>query len=189
MQVKDANRSRRISALCALACFLLQLGISPNFGMGNGRANFMMIFAGAYALYAGGRAGVVAGFLSGFAFDLVTTGPFGLMSALMTVFAFGLGREARNRFADGLVSSLTSFGVGSLATLAAYNLAMLLVGESASIVDLVFLRTFPSFALTFVCFLPVASYLVQSSARGHGIGSGGRSASSKHGNRYDVRGI
>ena len=187
MQIKDANKHRRSTALLAVGCLLLQIALAPNIALRNGRANFALVFTGVYALSVGGRSGVVAGFLSGLVFDLLTTGPFGLMSGIATVFAFGLGREARNRFADGFVASLSAFGIGLLAALATYNLAMLVVGESADFFDILFLRTFPSFALTFVCFLPFARHQVRTASQGHGLGTG--NASGKHGGHYDVHGI
>lgn len=189
MQVKDANKHRRTTVIAAVVCFVLQVSLAPHMGLGNGRVNFAMLFAGVYALYVGGRAGVVAGFASGLVFDLVATSPFGLMSALLTIMAYGLGREARNRFADGLVSSLSSFGIGALATTFAYHATMLLVGEQANLIDLLFMRTLPSFAITFVWFVPVAWYLVQRSAKGGGIGSGSKGAVGKRGSHYDVSGI
>ncbi len=189
MQVKDANKHRRSTALFAIACFVLQIAIAPNIGLGGGRANFAMLFCGVCAMFEGGRAGVVAGFLSGVLFDLVSTGPFGLMSGLLTIFAYGLGRETRNRFADGLVATLSTFGIGSLATTFAYNATLVLMGEDASLFDLLFLRTLPSFALTFLIFLPVAYYLVQRSAKGGGVGPGSKGSLGKRGGHYDVRGI
>ncbi len=189
MQVKDVNRHRRSTAISAVVCLVLQVAIAPNLGLGNGRANFALVFCGAYALYEGGRAGVIAGFLSGLAFDLLTTGPFGLMSGLFTVFAYALGREARNRFADGFVASLTTFGTGAIITLFAYNATMVIMGNDVSLIDLLFMRTLPSFALSFICFMPIAWYLVQRSGKGSGIGSGGKSSMGKRGSHYDVRGI
>ncbi|MDO4797280.1 MAG: rod shape-determining protein MreD [Coriobacteriales bacterium] len=189
MQVKDVNKHRRSTAVLAVCCFVLQVAIAPNIGLGGGRANFAMLFCGVYAMYVGGRAGVIAGFCSGLVFDLVSTGPFGLMSALLTIFAYGLGRETRNRFADGLVATLSTYGIGSLTTTLAYNIAMLLVGESPNLFDLLFLRTLPSFALSFLFFLLVAYYLVQRSAKGNGIGSGTKGSLGKRGSHYDVRGI
>lgn len=187
MQVKDANKHRRATALLAVGCLLLQIALAPNLALGNGRANFALVFVGVYALSVGGRSGVVAGFLAGLVYDLLTTGPFGLMSCIGTLFAYGLGREARNRFADGFVASLSTFGIGLFAAMAAYNLTMLLVGESADFFDILFLRSLPSYALTFVCFLPFAHHQVRMASQGHGLGSGSKGG--KHAGHYDVNGI
>lgn len=97
MQVKDSNKNKRSIGWLALACLVLQLAVAPNFGIGNGRINFALIFSAVVALTIGGRTGVLCGFLAGFVFDLSTTGPVGLMALLLTVSSFQMGMECRNR--------------------------------------------------------------------------------------------
>lgn len=185
MQIKDSNKNRNRIIGLGLVCFLLQVMVSPNVGMGNGRINFALVFCGVYALREGGQRAVVAGFVAGLLFDLLSTGPIGLMAALLTLFSYFLGLEGRNRFADGLVSSLSTFGVASLVVVLVYHMSMNLLGASDSFFDLLFQRTLPTFALTFVAFLPFAYQYVHGASRAHGLGSGG-TPSSKRGGHYDV---
>ena len=184
MQVKDANKKRRDTLVLAGVCLLLHLAIAPQVRLGSGCVNFALVFVGVMALSEGGKSAVVAGFLGGLLYDLTSTTPVGLMALLLTIFAYVLGIEERNRFGDGIVSSLTSFGVGSLCVLLAYNFSMFLLGETNSFADLVLLRTVPSFALTFLAFLPFA-YL-QSRGAGKPRGVGGGSSSAHRGSHYDV---
>lgn len=174
MQIKDTNQSKRGHLVLAVVCMLLQVMLSPSIGMGNGRINFALVYAGVYALSVGGRPSVVVGFLAGLVFDLISAGPVGLMAGLLTVLSFGLGIEERNRFADGFVLPMSSFGVGSFLVILVFHMAMLLTGESASMADVLLQRTLPTFALTFVAFLPFAYVQVHGAAgpRGMHMGKG-----------------
>lgn len=188
MQIKDSTKNRRNGIVLAIVCFLLQVMIAPNVGMDTGRFNFALIYAGVYALSRGGRNAVVAGFVAGLLFDLLTTGPIGLMAGLLTVFSFALGSEERNRFSDGFVASLSAFGVGALVVTLLYHLTMVMLGDANSVVDLVFVRVLPTFALTFMGFLPFAYLQVRKAMSGHGKHLGGKASGLREKN-YDVRNL
>ena len=158
MQVSDRNRESRSIAVLALVCAVLQLVLAPNVGLGNGRANFALVFPACVALQTGGRRGVVAGFLAGLFFDLSTTGPIGLMAFCLSASSFALGVEERNRMAGDLASATAHFAAASLVVSLVYHLAMLLVGQADSLLDVLVFRTLPTAALTFVFFLPFAYY-------------------------------
>ena len=185
MQVKDANKKRRRVLVLAGICLVLQLALAPNLGLGAGRANFALVFAGLLALSWGGRGAVVGGFFAGLVFDLTSTSPIGLMALLLTIMSYALGVEERNRFGDGLVASLTSFGLGCLFVTLAYHLMLLLLGDAESFSSVLLVRTLPSFALTFVGFLPFAYHEVRRAGKGGGI-VGGPSSSRRGGQHYDV---
>lgn len=161
MQVKDANKSRVSTLVVGLICLLLQLGVAPNLGLGEGRMNLALVYAACYALVVGGRRGVVMGFVSGLVYDLSTTGPLGLMTMLLTIMSYFLGIEERDRFADGFPQSLVTFGIASLVVEFAYHFVMLMMGQASSLTDVLFVRTLPSFALTFVVFMPFSYYFTR----------------------------
>lgn len=188
MQVKDSHKDRRGHIILAVSCFLLQVMLSPHIQMGNGHINFAIVYAGVHALMVGGRTSVIVGFVTGLLFDLLSTGPVGLMAGTLTVFAFALGKEERNRFADGFVSSLSSFGVGSLFVFLVYQMAMMLTGDATSMVDLIIQRLLPSFAMTFMAFLPFAYLQVKAASGSRGRHAMGKSAGLRE-NHYDVRGL
>lgn len=185
MQVKDTNKNRRNTAVLAGVCLVLQLAVAPHILLGNGCANFALVFAGILALSMGGRVGVLAGFGMGLLYDFTATTPIGLMSLLFTVFCYVLGSEKRNRFGDGLVSSLTTFSIGALCVLLSYHMAMLMLGQAEGFYDVLVLRTLPSFALTFIAFLPFAYLQVRSTSKVHGR-SKGASSSHRGSQHYDV---
>ena len=188
MQIKDANKSRRGSIVLAVVCLVLQVMISPNIGMGNGRFNFAIIYVAVYALTYGGRSSVVVGFFAGLVYDLLATNPIGLMAGLLTVFSYALGNEERDRFADGAVSVLSAFGAGSFLVIGAYHLAMVLLGETSSVVDLLLLRILPTFAMTFIGFLPFAYLELRRVARARGKHVGSKSHGLRE-NYYDIRNL
>lgn len=187
MQIKDANKRRKSHIALAVACFLLQVMLSPYVGMGNGRINFALIYVGVYALSVGGRRAIVTGFVAGMLYDALSTGPFGVMSSLLTVMAYALGLEERNRFSDGFVSCLSAFGVGSLLVQVCYHIALSMLGGGASMVDIFLMRVLPAFAITFVSFLPFAYYEVRKSSGMHGK-HGGKNAGLRE-NYYELRNL
>lgn len=186
MQVKDSVRSRRDFGILAAICLFVQIALAPNIALGNGRANMALVFAGIASLMMGGRTGVICGFVAGFIFDLSTTGPIGLMAFLLTVGSFVTGIESRNRMADDFAGSMTAFARLCCAVTVLYHVAMLLVGDATSLVDVVFLRSVPTIILTMLGFTPFA-YVI-SHETGSALSLGGKPSKSarSHGSRYDI---
>lgn len=185
MQVNDANRKRRGIWILGLVCLFLQLGLAPYIGLGNGRINFALVYAAIFSLAVGGQAGVLCGFFAGLVFDLSSTGPIGLMALLLTVMAAVLGIEERNRMVDGFPSTLSAFGLASFVVIFVYHLMMLFVGDATSLADVVLMRTLPTFALTFVAFMPFAYFLCRSAEGSSGNGL----RRSRRGGHFDIRGL
>lgn len=172
MRVADKNREARTTVVLAVVCFVLQLVLAPNVALGNGHANFALVFTACFSLLTGGSAAAVAGFVSGLLFDLSSTGPIGLMAFCLTVVGYALGSGARERVVGDLATSVAYVGACSLAVSVVYHVAMLLVGQASSLVDVLFLRALPTAVLTLVAFLPFAYYF--SRVRAHGMGLSGR---------------
>lgn len=184
MIVADKNRDVRTCVILALICGVLQLSLAPNIGLGNGRANLALVFASLVALLMGGRRGVLAGFLAGLFFDLSTTGPIGLMAFCLTVSSYVLGIEGRDRMAGDFGVSVVMFACADLGVSLVYHLAMLLVGQADSLIDVLFLRTLPTALLSLIVFVPFAYYFAR--LRTTGAGLGGRDARGGH---FSTRGL
>lgn len=172
MQVRDTNRNKKSIGALAVVCAVVHLAIAPNIGLGAGRANIALVFAGIVALSIGGRSGVLAGFLAGLAYDMTTTGPVGLMALLLTVCSYTLGTEERNRLADDPTASTAVFAIADCAVCLAYHITMLLVGQADSVVDALVARTLPSFVLTLIAFLIFTYILNRGSGNGNGASRG-----------------
>ncbi len=172
MQVKDTNKNRRDVAILAVVCLVLQLAVAPNLALGNGHINFALVFAGIVALTRGGRIGVICGFVAGLVFDLLGTGPMGVMSLLLTVASYFMGIEVRNRLAEDFL----------------HNLTMFLVGQATDFVDVLFLRSLPSALLSVLAFLPFA-YLISRAGSNSSLGGGIGSSRPKHSGKYNIGGV
>lgn len=190
MQVTDRNQRRRTAVVLGIVCCVLQLAVSPNIGFGNGRINFMLVLAAGVALTQGGEGGVLAGFLAGLFFDLTSTGPVGLMALLLTAASLALGFNERNRFMEEPYAALRNFMIADAAVCIGYSMAMMLVGQSSSIVDAIFLRAVPTFFLTLIAFLPFALVLGRFGGSGPSLFGGGPRSIGRRGARHiDTRGL
>lgn len=172
MQVADKNKDARSIAVLALLCGVAQLALAPNIGLGNGRANLAFVFAACVALSQGGRRAVVAGFVAGLFFDLSTTGPVGLMAFCLTVCSYVLGLYGKGGNGD-FGASLLTVAASAVAVSLAYHLAMLLVGQADSILDVLVFRTLPTALLTVVAYLPFAYYFARVRTSGPSLGRRG----------------
>ncbi len=174
MQVADKNRDRRGTLILAIVCAVCQLALAPNIGIGNGRADFALIFTACVAFNVGGRRGVLAGFFAGLFFDLSTTGPVGLMAGCCAAAAYLMGQEGRNRMAGEFGATVAEFSVATLVVSLIYHFAMLVVGQSSSLLDVLVLRTLPTALLTIIAFLPFAWFYSRSTGGGPSLSMGGR---------------
>ena len=174
MQVADKNRDRRDTLILAVVCAVCQLALAPNIGIGNGRANFGLIFTACIAFNVGGRRGVLVGFFAGLFFDLSTTGPVGLMAGCCAAAAYLLGQDGRNRMAGEFAATVAEFSIATLVVSLVYHFAMLMVGQSFSLLDVLVLRTLPTAFLTIVAFLPFAWFYSRSTGGGPSLSMGGR---------------
>lgn len=172
MQVADKYNDTKGLALLAVVCAVLQLALAPNIAIGNGRANFALVFCACVALTRGGSKGVACGFFAGLFFDLCSTGPIGLMALILTVASYVMGKEQRNRMAGDFGASVLTFVVASFLTALAYSVAMLIVGSASSIVDVLVLRAVPTAVLSTVAFLPFAYYFSRVRPSGSSLAGG-----------------
>ncbi|WP_321971439.1 rod shape-determining protein MreD [Paratractidigestivibacter sp.] len=171
MQINDKTHDTGGLVALAVICAVCQLALAPNIGIASGRANFALVFAACYALTRGGDAAISAGFFAGLLFDLSTTGPIGLMAFILTLVSRFLGAEQRTRMAADFSSCVVMTFAASLASALAYSLAMLLTGNSSSILDALVFRAIPSAFLTIVAFLPFAYYFLRVRS-GSSLGAG-----------------
>ena len=132
--------------------------MAPNLGIADGRANLCLAAASFVALSSGMTRGVVTGFALGLFYDLVTTGPVGLMSFELTLLAFLLGAEGRNRVSEDWIGSVRLFAIGCVAVELVYAVAMCAVGGAGSFIQVLGLRTIPSVLLDALAFLAVGFF-------------------------------
>lgn len=186
MQVKDTNRNRKSIRLIALACAILQLALAPHIHIAHGVLNFCLVGASLLALTIGGKTTVLSGFVFGLIFDLSTTGPIGLMCFELTLASFILGAEMRNRIVEDRFASAEFFALIAFSVELIYGVAMLLVGQADSIIDVLIFRSLPSFVLDMVGFGIAAWFMRRSKSKK----TPSFSTPSKHGGvRFDTKGL
>ena len=190
MQVADKNRITRTVIVLSVICFVLQIALAPNVALGNGRANFAFALVASCAVLLSPGSCAVAGFVAGLVFDLSSTAPIGLMAFCLTVASFCLGLEQRNRMAGDIGSAMGLFCAATLGVSLVYHLAMLLVGQASSIIDVVIFRALPAALLTVVFFVPFAYYYSRVRVSGPGIGGAGSlKAGAGRGTHFTRRGL
>lgn len=183
MQIQDRTRETRTFAVLAVVCAVLQLAIAPNVALGNGRANFALVFVACMTLYQGPQNPVTLGFFAGLFFDLTTTGPIGLMAFCLSIAGFVLSTGGRDALANDATASSFLFAAVTLVVSLVYHLAMLFVGQADSILDVLVFRTLPTAFLTFVFFLPFAYYFGRVRSNGPNLGGG------KKGGHFSTKGL
>lgn len=172
MQITNTNRSRRDILILGLICLVLQLAVSPLIGIASGHANFAFIFSAIVALSIGGTTGVIYGFIAGLLFDLGATSPIGLMALLLTVSSYFLGTECRNRISDDPRNAFACCTLAAFVVSLLYSLAMPLVGQADSFVDIFVMRALPSFFLTWLFSIPFCLYYARSEGQGRSPSGG-----------------
>ena len=89
--------------------------------------------------------------------------------------------ESRNRLQDDSSAAMILFFMTCLVVSVFYNLAMFLVGEAHSVIDVLFLRSLPSFILTSVAFLPFAWRFSKGSSHTLSMGVPAKKRAGKYG--------
>ncbi|MCI1665290.1 MAG: rod shape-determining protein MreD [Atopobiaceae bacterium] len=187
MKVNDSNRSRKTLATLAVICGVLQVALAPNIGIANGRANFAFVLAVIVALRYGGRISILTGFGAGLFFDLTSSGPIGLMALELTVMSFLLGSEERDKLSEDPGASIQLTIIASVVVAILYNLSMMLVGQSVSVIDALFLRALPTALLSCIGFAPFMYFLSRGSSGPRLHGRGGHS--SMGGGHFSTKGL
>ena len=173
MRIADKSRATGGLAVLAAGCFVLQAALAPNIGIEGARMNFALVFCAVCALTRGGTQGVLCGFGAGLVFDLLGTGPIGLMGFIATAASYVLGLEQRNRMGSDFGGSMAAFAAFCLACSVAYGIGLALAGQGGDPLWGILLDPAISTALSCVGFAPFALYF--SRQGGSSSLSGGRS--------------
>lgn len=170
MIVNDANARRKVALIAFAICAACQVILAPNLPLANGRPNFMLIFAGSMALCYGGTFGILASFGAGLFFDIVSSGPVGLMAFLLTLMAAVIGREDRNVIADATPQALRISCLAAPAVELAAQLVLMAIGQGGALLDTLGLRWLPASVLDIVFFLPFLLCLSRTGSRSPQLG-------------------
>lgn len=176
MIVNDQNQWQRQCAALAIICALAQLLVAPYLAIFGGHPNFCLIFAIVVSLTGKGSAALVMAFFAGIFFDLTATTPVGLMAFELTVVAFVLGFEERDRILEEPVIAYRDGCIAAIAAEAVFQLALAMVGQGGPFADVVFLRWLPAAFLDCLALVPFVFALSRPKADGLSLGVTGRTS-------------
>lgn len=106
-------------------------------------------------------------------FDLVGTGPIGLMALLLTVAAWFMASANQSRIADDFVSALTFYAPVEIVVSLIYAVVLMTTGQVSSLVDAIVFRALPGIILDIVSFAIFGAVISRSSGQSSRLGGFG----------------
>ena len=122
-------RERLPAILMMIGAVLLQAGLAPYLSILGVTPNLILLVVVSIALGTGAEEGALAGFLGGLAFDLLGTGPVGVMTLVLTLTGFLAGLLHNELFTEGWRLPLTVLALAALLSETAYAALLLLFGS------------------------------------------------------------
>lgn len=175
MLVNDPAKTRRETVIAGIVLAVLQLALVPNVGIGNGRANLALVFVAYVCLGGSAAKAPLIGFFAGLFYDLVGSGPIGLMALLLTVAAWVMASAGQSRVADDFVSALTFYVPVAGVVALIYAVVLMATGQVSSLVDAVIFRALPGFILDVISFAIFGAIISRTQAPSSRLGGmGGR---------------
>ena len=151
-QLKAATHVRIY--MVALICFALQIFLAPNLMLGAGQINFALIFVGLVSFTHSRKVAIISGFVSGLVFELLGSGPLGIMPLLLSIVGYVLASDVRARIQEDPLFSLVIFGVCSFVVSMLHFIVLLILGTQPSLLEALVFRMLPVFVLTTLAFIP-----------------------------------
>ena len=159
---------RIVIAVGAVVSFLLQVLLAPHIAIGFAFPNFMVAFCLAVAVARPGRYGPALPFLMGFAFDLVSGGPVGVMAFTLTAMSMLEAWAIRRIGYDTVFMAVAVLVGGVFLTELVFGLFLLLFGYAVSFPEALVFRVLPCFIYDLV--ISVVMFLAVSRLLGRGGG-------------------
>lgn len=154
------NRDNKILAATLVICVILQLMVAPNIRIALATPNFLLIATVISAILKGPRFGCTVGFIAGLLFDLITTGPFGAMCAILTIAGFLVGRFARGLILESMWMTIALVAICTLVAEFFYVVLLAIMGDVSSFGVALWSRMLPS-ALYDMVFAIIAFVLLR----------------------------
>ncbi len=143
----------------SLILLLIQIMFGPQTGIFDAHPNFMLLLACMWGFSRGSESGVIAGFLSGLAYDIMVNTPFGLMTLVLTIAGFLSGLLQRNLIStDPKFAVLLTLGLSILAEFVV-GIFIFVFGLEGNIIYALFGRMIASSIYTSLCAIPLVFIL------------------------------
>jgi rod shape-determining protein MreD len=150
-----------------LAATILESTVWPVFGFSGGVPDLVLVLVVSWGLVRGREEGMVWGMLGGLSVGLLSGGPLGAHSLMMTMIGFAAGLGQRSPFRSRLLVPLVSIALGTLAYDAGLALVLRLSGWPMAINPIVLRVVAPAIVANGVLMLLVyglISYLFDTRA-------------------------
>ena len=143
VQAKDKQPIGKV-ALISLGAFLLQTIVAPNITIGGVAPNFLLAAAIVGAYITSPRTGVIIGFILGFVFDLLSSGPIGAMTLIMSLLCFAFPKITSTMKVEGIGAWIAFVAISALAVNLIYAIIMAFAGAGSSFFTALLYKTLPS---------------------------------------------
>lgn len=177
MLVNDPTKVRRQTVILALVLGLLQIAVAPNIGIGSGRANLALVFVGCMCMGSESSTAPFYGFFAGLFYDLVGSGPIGLMALILTAAAWILSLAGQTKPSEDLGSALAFYGPVAAVVNVVYAIVLLISGQAESFIATIVFHALPAIILDIAVFALVAFIMGRTSTPSSGLGSARHSRS------------
>ena len=143
VQAKDKQPLKKV-ALISVCALLLQVIVAPNITIGGVAPNFLLaaLIVGAYITSP--RTGIILGFILGFVFDLLSSGPIGSMTLIMSLIGFAFPKITSSMQIEGIGHWIAFVAISALAANLFYAIIMAFAGAGSSFFSALLYKTLPS---------------------------------------------
>lgn len=107
---------------------LLQAALAPHLSVLGVVPNLLYLVVVTVAMMEGPGSGALAGFVAGFALDLLSTAPVGPSAFVLTLVGYLAGMLSENLFAEGWLAPLSVVFIASFVSEVAYGMVLAILG-------------------------------------------------------------
>ncbi|MCR5846389.1 MAG: rod shape-determining protein MreD [bacterium] len=143
VQAKDKQPIGKV-ALISLGAFLLQTIVAPNITIAGVAPNFLLAAAIVGAYITSPRSGVIIGFILGLVFDLLSSGPVGSMTLIMSLIGYAFPKITSSLQVEGIGAWIAFVAISALAVNLIYAIIMAFAGAGGSFFSALLYKTLPS---------------------------------------------
>jgi rod shape-determining protein MreD len=173
--------SMQTIVVTALAALLLQVMLAPAIAIASVVPNFMLVATAILAMRNNPLRATLIGFTLGLLFDLVTQGPFGCMTLLLTLLGYLVGSLNKGAFTGGLLVDMVTLLLAALMGELFNSIVYAVVGMNPEFFLSLAVKVLPGVLYDSICgliVLLVFNFLVKDN-HGQGGGPRGRSLQKK----------
>jgi rod shape-determining protein MreD len=135
--------SRIFLPLCAFVAVLLQIIVAPHIAINGAVPNFILVVVVLTAMRSEVIPAVIAGFVLGLVFDLVTAGPLGAMPLIMALLAYGASSLKKDLFEGNWLAQVLMLLLAAFFGELLHNALYSIIGYDRDFLASLLLRALP----------------------------------------------